>query len=119
MKKLNQGQSPTIYGDGLQTRDLVHVSDTTTANILALDSERNGEVYNIASGRETTINTLAQNLINVSGQPSITPVHTSERLGEIRSSVGDIRKAKTELQYDPKTDLRKDLTDLWNWFTQK
>ena len=119
MKKLGQGQSPTIYGDGFQTRDFVHVSDVAAANILALDSERNGEVYNIASGMETTINSLAQNLIDISGQPSITPECTSERQGEIRRSAADIQKARTQLQYNPKTDLQENLTDLWNWFTQK
>jgi UDP-glucose 4-epimerase len=118
MRKLNQGQAPTIYGDGLQTRDFVHVSDVATANILALDSDRNGEVYNIASGRQTTINALAQNLIDISGQSGVTPVHTSERQGEIRDSVADIRKARTQLRYSPQTDLQIDLADLWNWYTQ-
>jgi UDP-glucose 4-epimerase len=119
MNKLKQAQPPTIYGDGLQTRDFVHVSDVAAANILALDSERNGEVYNIGTGSETTIIALAMQLIDISGQPSITPVHSSEREGEIRRSVGDIRKVRTQLQYNPKTNLRKDLTDLWNWFIQK
>ena len=119
MNKLKQGRPPTIYGDGFQTRDFVHVSDVAAANILALDSERNGEVYNIGTGNESTIINLAQQLINISGQPSITPVHTSERQGEIRRSVADIRKSKTQIQYIPKTDLQKDLRDLWNWFIQK
>lgn len=115
MNRLKEAQPPTIYGDGFQTRDFVHVSDVAAANILALDSDRNGEVYNIGTGRETKIDDLAQLLIAISKQPSITPVHASERQGEIRRSVADIRKAKTQLQYDPKTDLQKELTDFWNW----
>ena len=119
MNKLKQAQAPTIFGDGLQTRDFVHVSDVAAANILALDAQRNGEIYNIGTGSETTIYNLAKQLIAISGQPSINPLHTSEREGEIRRSVGDIRKAKTQLQYNPRTDLQKNLTDLWNWFIRK
>ncbi len=116
MKKLKQAEPPIIFGDGLQTRDFVHVSDVASANVLALDSERNGGVYNIGTGRETTIADLARQLIDISGQPSITPQHAPERKGEIRRSVGDIRKAKTQLQYESKTDLQRDLMDLWNRF---
>ena len=119
MKKLTHQESPIIYGDGLQTRDFVHVSDVVAANILALDSERNGEVYNVAAGRETTINELAQQLISISGHPSITPEHTSERQGEIRRSAGNIRKAIDELNYRPRTDLRRNLVSLWNWYTRQ
>lgn len=119
MKRLSHGQPPAIYGDGLQTRDFVNVSNVAEVTTLALDSEANGEVYNIASGRETTINTLAQKLIDISGRSSITPVHTSERQGEIRRSVADIQKARTQLQYNPRTDLQRDLIDLWNWYMRK
>jgi UDP-glucose 4-epimerase len=71
-------------------------------------------VYNIATGKETTINSLAETLIKTTGK-ALTPIHGPPRQGEIRRSVADISKAKTQLHFTPKTNLENDLRELWNW----
>jgi UDP-glucose 4-epimerase len=114
MKNLRQGKPPVIYGDGLQTRDFVNIQDVTDAILLALNSETAGGVYNVATGVETTIESLALKLIST-GSQSLKPTYASPRSGDIRRSVGDIRKAKEELRYSPRTDLYEDLRGLWNW----
>jgi len=115
MKNLRQGKPPVIYGDGLQTRDFVNIQDVVDAILLALNSETAKGVYNVATGVETTIESLALKLIAIAGRTS-KPVFTAPRAGDIRRSVGDIRKAKEELRYSPRTDLDEDLRGLWNWY---
>ena len=114
MKRLGQNEPPIIFGDGLQTRDFVNIKDIVEATILALDSEQANGVYNIATGKETTINSLAETLSKVSGK-ALTPIHRPPRQGEIRRSVADISKAKTQLHFTPRTDLENDLGELWSW----
>jgi UDP-glucose 4-epimerase len=115
MKNLLQGKPPVIYGDGLQTRDFVNIRDVADAILLALNSETAKGVYNVATGVETTIEGLALKLIAIACQ-SLKPTWAPPRSGDIRRSVGDIRKAKEELKYSPKTSLDEDLRGLWNWY---
>jgi UDP-glucose 4-epimerase len=113
IRRIQQNETPVIYGDGLQTRDFVNVRDVTEATLLALDSNDAAGVYNIASGKETTIEALAQTLIKISGKSALRPAHAPARQGEIRRSLADITKARSELQFTPKTDLETDLHELW------
>jgi UDP-glucose 4-epimerase len=114
MKKLRNREPPTIYGDGLQTRDFVNIRDIVDAIVLALGSKTAEGVYNIATGRETTINQLATTLTKISNQ-SISPVHEAARVGDIRRSVADISRAQADLRFNPKTNLENDLRELWDW----
>ena len=114
MKRLKQNEPPIIFGDGLQTRDFVNIKDIVEATILAIDSEQANGVFNIATGKETTINSLAEILSKISGK-ALTPIHGPPRQGEIRRSVADISKAKTQLHFTPRTDLENDLRELWSW----
>jgi len=93
----------------------VSVEDVVGATVLALDSETASGVYNIATGVETTIGSLAARLISITGQTS-TPSTAPARPGEIRRSVGDIHRAKDELGYSPRTNLNEDLRYLWKWY---
>ena len=114
MKKLRNREPPMIYGDGLQTRDFVNIRDIVEAIVLALGSKTAEGVYNIATGRETTINQLATTLTKISNQ-SINPVHEAPRIGDIRRSVADISRAQADLRFNPKTNLESDLRELWDW----
>ncbi len=89
----------TIVGDGKQTRDFIYVKDVAKAFILASKLKKNGEMINIGSGKETTVNYIA-NLI------SNKRVHIPKRPGEPDRSKADITKANKILKWKPKIAVR-------------
>ena len=112
-KKLAQGSRPTIYGDGEQTRDFIHVSDVAKANIQALQTNSApGEAFNIGTGVPTTINQLYSMLAGLYGNPSITPIHVDARLGDIRESYANIVRTRTVLGFEPTMTLNRRLQTL-------
>lgn len=99
LQQRKNSQPLTIVGDGLATRDYVHVSDVVEANILAWQSEiKNGEGFNIGSGRGTNINEIAK---LIGGET----VNLPERSGEMRFIEADNSKAKQFLNWQPKKSL--------------
>ncbi len=107
------GQPPEIFGDGEQTRDFVHVSDVVEANLLAAEkASAVGEVFNVGSGVETSINRLAQMVLELTGRPDLEPVHGPPREGDIRRSWADISKARRVLGYQPRVSLEEGLRQL-------
>ncbi len=103
------GKSPVIQGDGQQTRDFTYVDDLIQANLLAAEAPRvAGRVYNIASGRRTTVLELVT-LINAILGTRIKPIHTSTRPGDFRHGLADISRAQAELGFCPCTDLEQGL----------
>lgn len=105
----------TIYGDGEQTRDFVHVGDVAQANFLAATKNGVGGVYNIGSGTTITINHLARLMNEVSGLPHSPVKYGPVRKGDVRDSLADITKAKTKLGFQPRFSLEKDLKKYWEW----
>ena len=112
-------QSPTIFGDGAQTRDFTHVSNAVYANLLAAtkDDPINGQVFNIGAGQQTSINQLADKFKELTGSAA-QPLHEPERVGEVRDSVADISKATTNLGYTPVTTLSDGLESTAQWYQQ-
>jgi UDP-glucose 4-epimerase len=100
VNRLLRGEAPVIYGDGEQCRDYVHVDDVVAANLLALDGERDGRIFNVGTGRGTTVNTLARELI-ARLAPGAEPVHGPAQPGETRNSVADIAAISEALGYAP------------------
>ena len=92
---LVQGVAPTVYGDGSQTRDYVHVHDVARAILEAAETGKPG-TYNIARGEETTVLELLEILQDAAGT-SIEPKFEPLRAGELRRSVLDVSKAEREL----------------------
>ena len=88
----------TIVGDGKQTRDFIHVYDLVDAMILAVKKTKNCEIYNLASGKEVSVNYIA-NVI------SDKKVYIPKRPGEPDRSLADISKIKSELNWKPKIDI--------------
>jgi len=120
MNQLLHNQPPTIFGDGEQTRDLVYVEDVAAANILALSKkETAGEVFNIATGTATSVNTIVQALMKTMAKTSLTPLHKKSRLGEIKHSCASIVKAKRILGYKPKFNINQGLRQLAKCYTLK
>ena len=105
-------QSLVIYGDGLQTRDFVSVNDVADAVVAsAKASEAEGEVFNIGSGKHTSIGELARTILDLSGA-NLGFCHKAPRAGDIVASYADISKAKKLLGYEPKVTLRAGLQAL-------
>lgn len=106
---LRNGKPPVIFGDGTQTRDFVYVRDVVRANILAMERDAEG-VYNIGSGKETSINELAtilMRLLRFRGQP----VYAGGRPGDVMHSVADISRARSLLGWEPAFSLEEGLSD--------
>ena len=79
MERIEAGEPPLIFGDGLQTMDLIHVTDVARANILAANSSATDTVFNVGSGNETSLLDLARLFATAMGRPSLHPVHKEER----------------------------------------
>lgn len=114
INRLLHGQAPVIFGDGEQCRDFVYVGDIVRANLLAMQHGVDGQVFNIGSGRGTTVNALAA-LLCRRLQPGMAPVYAPAQPGELRNSVADISKAQALLGYKPRGDLEGQLDDIIAW----
>jgi UDP-glucose 4-epimerase len=109
VSKMLRGERPTVFGDGLQSRDFVFVSDVVAANLLAADAkEAVGESINVACGRQSTLLDLIA-AINGALGTDIEPIFAPPRAGDVRDSMADIAKAKKCLGYAPKVDLAEGL----------
>lgn len=115
IEKMLKGERPVIYGDGNQTRDFVYVEDVVLANILAFESKVKNNVYNIGSGKETSLNDLVKVINEILGT-NIEPIYEQERPGDIRHSVADIQKAKKDLGYEPRYSLKEGLKKTIEWY---
>ena len=117
IKKMLQGENPTVYGDGKQTRDYVYVGDVANANVLALKQTVPG-TYNIGTGFETTVNTLVdelrQNLME-----ECRPHYSARRPGEQMRSVLSIDMAREKLGWTPKVPLNQGLQLTIDWFKSR
>jgi UDP-glucose 4-epimerase len=112
INRAKQKQHLTIYGDGSQTRDFVNVHDIVEALLASLKSSgANGEVFNIGSGKPTSITALAKTVLELTGQ-DLEIRYELPRAGDIKDSYADISKAKRLLGYEPKVTLRDGLKDL-------
>lgn len=107
--------SPTIYGDGNQTRDFTYIKDVVKANILAMNSKVvDGTHINIACGKNISINGLLETINLILGK-KINPVFNEKRVGDVRDSLADISRAKMLLDYTPSYHFRKGLSETINW----
>ncbi len=102
IKRVSEGNPPIIFDDGEQTRDFTFIKDAVEANILAAENDVCG-IFNIASGKNITINQLAKLVITIAGK-NVGLIHQEPRPGDIRHSLADISKART-FSYEPKYSL--------------
>lgn len=97
-----------VHGNGDQTRDFVHVSDVVEANLLAAEHGEPGEAYNVGTGDSTSIHELAEAVRELTGA-TVDIVHEDRRSGDIDHSRADVRKARTELGFEPRVGLEAGL----------
>ena len=101
-----------IYGNGSQTRDFVNVNDIVEAILLSLEKVKvQGEIFNIGTGKPTSINELAKAVLSLSRAKSKIS-YKEPRVGEIKDSYADITKARNLLDYEPTVSLKEGLRNL-------
>lgn len=111
--------SPTIYGDGEQSRDFTYVDNVVRANILAAKaSDAAGKVFNIACGKQITLNELVKHLNTILAK-KIEPVYAPSRAGDIRHSLADISQAQQILDFSPVIDFEEGLRRTTAWFIEQ
>jgi UDP-glucose 4-epimerase len=116
IRRLRGGEDLVVFGDGSQTRDFVFCEDLAAGLIAAAQTPGvGGQIFQLASGVETTLNRLLELLEQVSG---ITPAvrRESPRQGEIQRNYSLITKAKAVLGYSPRVELGEGLQRTWDWF---
>ena len=106
---LRARRSPTIFGDGEQSRDFTYVDNVIDANLLAMDAaDAPGQVFNVACGERITLNQLLDALRELMGS-DVEAVRTEPRPGEIRHSLADCGRARESLGYEPSVGFREGL----------
>jgi UDP-glucose 4-epimerase len=116
MERIAAGEPPLILGDGLQTMDFVYIGDVARANVLAAQADVTDEVFNVASGVETSLVELAEMLLHVMG--SDLPVqHGPERaVNKVSRRLADTAHARERLGFEAEVDLEEGLRRLVDWW---
>ena len=113
---LDRHETPKIFGDGTQTMDFVYSGDIARANILAMQSDVSDDVFNVASGTETSLNGLLHALLEVTGHVGVKACHLPERtVNAVPRRLADISKARTLLGFTAEVELEEGLRHLVEW----
>lgn len=109
---MRKGEHPVVYGDGNQTRDFTYVDDVVAANLLALRTEATGEIFNVGTGHETSINDLVQTLSGLLGQ-DVRPLYASNPIHNyVIRTLADTTKAETLLGFRAEVSFREGVARL-------
>ena len=117
-KAIHEGTSPTIYGDGEQSRDFTFVGNAVHANLLAarVEGPLRGEVFNVACGVRVSVNRLYKAMAELWGGDPATPIYKSTRAGDVKHSLADIAKGCSQLGYEPLVDFERGLDATVQWY---
>lgn len=119
MERIANGQPPLIFGDGKQTMDFVYIEDIARANILAAKADVTDEVFNVASGVESSLNDLAYSLAKVMGS-DLQPEYGPERkVNPVQRRLADTSKAKKLLGFEAEVSLEEGLRRLVSWWREQ
>jgi dTDP-L-rhamnose 4-epimerase len=118
--RIAKGQAPTIFEDGQQRRDFVHVRDVARAFRLALERpEAKGQTINIGSGRSYSVTEVARMVAKAMNSPIEPEIMMKARSGDIRNCFSDIGKARALLGFEPRHSLEDSLGELAEWVAQQ
>ncbi|HVZ39066.1 MAG TPA: SDR family oxidoreductase [Candidatus Kapabacteria bacterium] len=117
IETISRGDSPTIFGDGEQSRDFTYVENVVRANFLAAQAESGvaGEVFNVACHDRITLNRLVQALNEGLGT-SVAALHAEPRLGDVRHSFASIEKFRAATGYEPAVAFAEGIGRTIEWF---
>ena len=119
MGRIAAGESPIIFGDGSDSMDFVYVGDIARANLLAAASDVSNEVFNVASGVETTLVGLAQALLEVMGADLPIEYGPARPFTGVSRRLASTVKAKQLLGFETEVDLHDGLARLVAWWEQE
>jgi UDP-glucose 4-epimerase len=112
------GRRPQIFGDGTQSRDFTFVEDVVQANLLAAEVPGiGGNLYNVACGDRISLLEL-MDCINALLGTDIAPVLNDPRPGDVKHSLADIQRARTDLGYEPKVPVREGVRRCLKYFQE-
>ena len=119
MQALKENKSPTIHGDGEQTRDFTFVDNAVQANIRAFfaSNEAANEVFNVACGERISVNQLWNDLKSAANS-DLEPNYGPQRQGDVKDSLADISKAERLLGYHPEISVKAGLKLTWDYFNK-
>jgi UDP-glucose 4-epimerase len=118
MDRIEAGQAPVIFGKGDQSMDFIYISDCARSNLLALESNVSDDVFNVATGKETSLLELCTMMLELMGRPDLRPEHQEERkTNPVRRRRASTEKAKKMLGFESKVDIREGLKELIAWRT--
>ncbi|HEV8630485.1 MAG TPA: NAD-dependent epimerase/dehydratase family protein [Thermoanaerobaculia bacterium] len=115
---LLRGEPPRIFGDGLQTRDYVHVSDIAAVQRAALEHWQSG-IFNVGTGIETTLRSLYSKVVHALGLDIVEPLYMPENRGELRRSALSHRRLAETLGVAPTVELDAGLADTLPYYRRK
>ena len=119
MDRISAGQPPLIFGDGRQTMDFVYIEDVARANLLAAESGAGDEVFNVASGAETSLQQLADTLLKVMGS-GLKVEHGPERkVNPVARRLADVRAARERIGFTAQVSLEEGLRRLVAWYQEE
>lgn len=113
INQLMSGQTPTIFGDGLQTRDFINVKDIVQANMLCMDSKNApGEMFNVATGNPTSILELLLTIKSATGTENIQHKFGPPRPGDVKFGLANAEKIVNAIGFTPKITVSDGLSDV-------
>jgi UDP-glucose 4-epimerase len=116
VSRIVKGISPTLYGDGEQTRDFCYIDNVVDANLRAASTAGlRGQVVNIACAQRTSVNDIVRVANQLLGT-SVKPTYAPPRLGDVRDSFADISRAKALIGYEPKIFFEEGLRRWIEWY---
>lgn len=113
--RIEAGERPLIFGDGLQTMDMIYINDVIDANMLAMQSDVTDEVFNVASGTETSLLGLLQALLRVTGSDLQPEFHPERTVNPVPRRLADTRKAAEVLGFKARVGVEDGLRGLIEW----
>ena len=116
MERIAEGKPPLIFGDGRQTMDFVYVEDIARANIFAAQADATDDVFNVASGVETSLSGLAQQLLEVMGSDLAIEFGPERAVNKVSRRLADTSRARDCIGFEAQVGLEEGLTRLVDWW---
>lgn len=117
--RIAAGQPPLVFGDGSQTMDFVYIEDVARANLLAAQAEATDEVFNIASGTETSLRQLAQALLKVMNSNLQIEYVAERKVNPVPRRLAEVRAARERLGFEAQVPLEEGLQRLVAWWKEE